>query len=524
MRRLLIGIGVLVVVAAGAFVVFGPGGGNGEDDAPTTTLPPVDTGALVEADAIVVPVRSAGLSLPGAGRVAEILVAVGERVEAGQVLIRLDAEQEAAALAEAEAALASALARLAQLRAAQAKDEAGEDEARPVQLAAARTAVLDARQVLEDAQDLSGITEETQDRASSSQRDLDSAGRDLIIAQLDGKADTEAAQESHDKAKDDYRDVYAKWLGITPSEEDLGHDPDSLFQAWGLDLEVAFDRASLTSTGLPVANDPSTVWNEIVVFTWSGDSNLDRTCGAGELLPGRVCIEREFDDAWDDFEQAGDSLESTRAGAATAVAGAENAIIEAERALEDAQKALDDLQTERPALDIALAEKKLAAAELEVAKLEQGRDPLDVALSEAELASAEADVTAAEARLAVMRVPLRERELRAPFAGTIGSVDVSAGELVSPSMVVVKIADLSAWRVETQDLDEINVVNLREKDPVVVTFDALPDVEIAGTVVSIGQFGEEKQGAITYTAVIELEETDKRLRWNMTAAIRKRGE
>ena len=33
--------------------------------------------------------------------------------------------------------------------------------------------------------------------------------------------------------------------------------------------------------------------------------------------------------------------------------------------------------------------------------------------------------------------------------------------------------------------------------------------------------GEEKQGAITYTAEIDLNEFDDRLRWNMTASIRK---
>ena len=107
-------------------------------------------------------------------------------------------------------------------------------------------------------------------------------------------------------------------------------------------------------------------------------------------------------------------------------------------------------------------------------------------------------------------------------AGTMGSVDARGGERVSPGVVVVRIADLSAWRLETENLDELSVVNLRENDRVTVTFDALPELEIVGTVVSIGAFGEEKQGAVTYTAVIDLEKHDERLRWNMTAAITKR--
>ena len=522
MKRLLIGIGVLAVVVAGALVIFTRGGGDDGDD-PTTTLPPVNTGDLVEADAVVVPVRSADLSLPSVGTVAELLVAEGERVEAGQVLIRLDAEQETAALAEAEAALASARAGLAELMATQAKEEADEDDARPTQLAAARTGVLEAQRDLKDAEDIAEITREAQDKVNASKRSVENAGRDVVVARLDGNAEIDAAQESYDDAEEDYSGVSVKWLGFTPGEEELLQDPDTLFEAWGLDLDAVFDRANLP-TGLAVENDPATVWDELIVFIWAGDRNLKRSCGDEELQPGQVCIEREFDDAWDDFDLARDSLESTRAGAATAVATAENTVIDADLELEDAQTALDDLGTERPSLDIALAEAELAAAEREVATLEQGRDPLDIALSAAELASAEADVASAEAGVAVARAPLEKRELRAPFAGTIGSLDVSVGELVSPGEVVVKIADLSAWRVETEDLDELSVVNLRENDRVTVTFDALPDVEIAGTVVSIGQFGEEKQGAITYTTVIELEETDERLRWNMTAAITKRSE
>ena len=116
---------------------------------------------------------------------------------------------------------------------------------------------------------------------------------------------------------------------------------------------------------------------------------------------------------------------------------------------------------------------------------------------------------------------MADMELRAPFSGTVIAVEVDLGEEVATDTVIVRLADISRWQIETDDLDELSVVNLNEGDIVSVSFDALPDVQIQGTVIRISQFGEEKQGAITYTAEIDLNEFDDRLRWNMTASIRK---
>ncbi|HEU5101339.1 MAG TPA: RND transporter, partial [Roseiflexaceae bacterium] len=52
-----------------------------------------------------------------------------------------------------------------------------------------------------------------------------------------------------------------------------------------------------------------------------------------------------------------------------------------------------------------------------------------------------------------------------------------------------------------------------------VTFDAIPDLDLLGTVSGIRMLGENKQGDITYTVTIKLDHQDPRLRWNMTAAV-----
>ena len=49
--------------------------------------------------------------------------------------------------------------------------------------------------------------------------------------------------------------------------------------------------------------------------------------------------------------------------------------------------------------------------------------------------------------------------------------------------------------------------------------DALPDLRLTGKVVSIGDAYEETRGDITYPVMIELDETDPRLKWGMTALV-----
>src|SRR5207253_2544282 len=82
--------------------------------APTTRA--VAEGALTAA-AKVVPVQSAVLSLPSGGTIAEVLVAEGDRVQAGQPLVRLDRARATANVAQAQAQLAQTQANLTTQRA-----------------------------------------------------------------------------------------------------------------------------------------------------------------------------------------------------------------------------------------------------------------------------------------------------------------------------------------------------------------------------------------------------------------------
>jgi HlyD family secretion protein len=81
------------------------------------------------------------------------------------------------------------------------------------------------------------------------------------------------------------------------------------------------------------------------------------------------------------------------------------------------------------------------------------------------------------------------------------------------------LADLSAWRIETSDLTELDIVNVRVGDAATLSFDALPELTLPGLVTEVESFGQTFQGDVIYTVVVEPQAWDERLRWNMTATV-----
>lgn len=185
----------------------------------------------------------------------------------------------------------------------------------------------------------------------------------------------------------------------------------------------------------------------------------------------------------------------------------------------DLKKKLDEAQADynaavrRLTYEFALQEAlaKLAKAERDYQTLAKGPDPDLVALAEARLATAKAALAAAEKKLA-------DLEIKALYAGTISEVYVREGEWVAPGQPILILADLEHLRIETTDLNEIDVARVKVGDAVVVTFDALPDVVVNGTVVLISPKASEGSG-VNYTVVIEMTETPPALRWGMTAFV-----
>ncbi|MFQ6101047.1 MAG: HlyD family secretion protein [Anaerolineae bacterium] len=158
-----------------------------------------------------------------------------------------------------------------------------------------------------------------------------------------------------------------------------------------------------------------------------------------------------------------------------------------------------------------------AAAQRDVAQAQL--DLLQAGATAEAVATAQASVAQAQAVLDTARVALERCEVHAPFAGTVGAVSVRAGELVVPGQPLVTLGDLTTLRVETTDLDEIDVARVGVGQQVAVTFDALPERVFTGYVTRISPMAEPGAGGVNYTVIVELDELDPAIRWGMTAFV-----
>ncbi|MCR4407104.1 MAG: efflux RND transporter periplasmic adaptor subunit [Anaerolineae bacterium] len=192
--------------------------------------------------------------------------------------------------------------------------------------------------------------------------------------------------------------------------------------------------------------------------------------------------------------------------------------------LAKAQLAL--LKAGATAQELALAQAKVKAAEAQVqsaqAAVSQAQAQLDLlkaGASEQDVAVAEAQVAQAQAALDAAKAALGKATLVAPFAGTVGAVYVREGEMVTPGQPLITLGDLNTLWVETTDLDEAQVTRVAVGQAVTVTFDAIPERAFTGHVTRVAPMAASDAGGVNYTVVVELDQIDPKIRWEMTAFV-----
>ena len=307
-----------------------------------------------------------------------------------------------------------------------------------------------------------------------------------VIARLKGKTSAEAA-------------ITQAELQVLSSQQAL----DDLIEKARLgstdaDLKLAEARIELKS-----AQDD----RQSLDYQQVTQNNLD-------LLRANYIIAQDaFKTAADDYENVKDRADNDLIKA-NALSKLSAARLARDNALYNLNKALERPEPNKVAeadARVAKAKAVMDDAQSTYDKLKNGPDPEKLALAQATLNSAQAQLEAA-------RTALSDLELKAPFTGTLVSSDLEVGQAVG-SQTVILMGDISHWKIETTDLTEQDVTGLHTGIPVTVTFDAIPDLKLAGKIDRIKPLGENKQGDITYTVYILLDQQDPRLLWNMKAFV-----
>jgi len=248
---------------------------------------------------------------------------------------------------------------------------------------------------------------------------------------------------------------------------------------------------------------------EKLQYRRASDNTLD------QIRADYILAEDNLDTVEEQFEGVADRAEDDpiRAAALSQLATARKA---RDRALYNLNYALGLPDPE----DVAEAEARLQVAQQRVDDAQRTLDKfVDEGPNQDDLALVEARLNNAKAAVAAAQASLSDLELTAPFDGTVVSSSLKEGEYITPGVPAVQLGNLTEWKVETTDLTELNVIDIQPGAPVRVTLDAISDLELTGSVERIKPLGENRQGDITYTVLIKLDQQDERLKWNMTAFV-----
>jgi len=146
----------------------------------------------------------------------------------------------------------------------------------------------------------------------------------------------------------------------------------------------------------------------------------------------------------------------------------------------------------------------------------------DLDAAKTKLVQAEADFKQAEANLSQARVDLANTRILSPIDGVVISRNVEEGQTVAASLqapTLFTIADDLGKLQIVANVDEADVGQVAEGQETVFTVDAFPQSTFRGIVQLIRNSPENVQGVVTYGSVIQVDNSEQRLRPGMTANV-----
>jgi len=490
----------------------------------------------------------------------ELNVAPGQKVQAGDVLARIDATALERAVIQAEADLTVA--------------EDNLDKAlnpyTELDLAQAQLAVAQAEVALEEAKE---NLEEVRNPAT----ELDLTQTKLAVAQAE--LDLAEAKENLDEVRNPTTelDLTSVELAVAQAEIDLEDAKESLETLLDPDIETAqvavrdatANLESARNQLIVVENNPD---NAAKLRTLEAEADWYRNSywEAQQKFENGKIDEGKLNQEYSNMLAAEEKLTAARAQAESSLGSAQSKVTQAEETLRDAQEDLADLQGGPDALELtraktrvtqaeynltkaqenlaeieadpdlselARAETQVAQAEYNLAKAQEtladmkaGADALELARTETQVTQAEynlakaqetlaeieagsdpkelevaqARVISAQASLEEAQAALEAATMVAPFDGTIISAGAEVDDLVSSNINVVTLADLSNLRVQAI-VDETDISLVEIGQDVEVTFDAFPGRRFWGEVLEVPLQGRLMQSILMYEVPVSLE-------------------
>jgi HlyD family secretion protein len=429
------------------------------------------------------------MGFPNGGQLTNVFVKVGDRVEPGQVIATVDDFALRQALTQQQGQLASQQAALDRLVSSPVADGAGDS--------------------LSQAQE---ILDKTRKQASEA---LDAAETEIDNAERKLEVDKKVLDRAEDQLEADER---ACGDGSSSTATDDTDEPDQSANQGNAEGDADSDADSDTDTD---ADDSTT-----------NSSSTFGTSGSRPVLSVTPASTNQ--------SAACSAIPSDR----SAVASAKQTVVVSRNAVESAKRSRDS-QRASGELSIANAEQSVVSAR-NTRNSEQSDRPFDITEQRGAVTSQQAAVAAAQR-------DVDNATLRAPAAATVSAINGVVGEYVEPSSGTSALAPGSQAGIPGVDsasaaqaaagvganparpggtqflvLDNIDafqvVVPFNESDAativpnqkVNVAVDAVPDVTLTGTVLSVAPTGTAISGVVTYYVTMVVEKSDPRIKDGQT--------
>jgi len=153
---------------------------------------------------------------------------------------------------------------------------------------------------------------------------------------------------------------------------------------------------------------------------------------------------------------------------------------------------------------INLQKQNIAAWQADLEKIAEGPDPDTKDKLELQLELAEKQ--------------LEGQIIKAPFDGTITSLNNKAGDMVTAGSPAAQIADLSELYVDVP-VSEVDIPQIKVGQKAELVFDAFFDQTFTGTVVEVATIGVNTAGIVNYNVTIELDSENEGILPGMTVGV-----
>ncbi|MCB1369234.1 MAG: HlyD family secretion protein [Rhodobacteraceae bacterium] len=214
-------------------------------------------------------------------------------------------------------------------------------------------------------------------------------------------------------------------------------------------------------------------------------SENDRV-NAGDLLVqiDTSALDAALDAAKAQYEiarQGAGASESNVSAASANLASARAALLDAEVGFDRTEALFRLGDIAQSALDQAIAARDQARAGVEAAEASLGAAKVQAGAS----GDGNAAVRAALANLTTAEIALGHSRITAPAAGWISNISLRAGSIVSPGAPLFSLVEDGEWWIDA-NFKETDLERIRPGQPVALSMDMYPGVDLHGTVESIG--------------------------------------